>query len=46
MGIFPETSNEPKSRPYRPFTSGGGGGGGAGSHIKLLRKNNVSVAQA
>ena len=26
MGTFPETYNEPISRPYRPFTSGGGGG--------------------
>ena len=44
MGIFPETYNEPKSLPYRPFTSGGGGGGG--SHIKPLRKTNVGVTQA
>ena len=43
MGIFPETYNEPKSLPYRPFTSARGGGG---SHIKPLRKTNVVVAQA
>ena len=28
MGIFPETYNEPKSLPYRPFTSARGGEGG------------------
>ena len=42
MGIFPETYNEPKGLPYRPFTSARGGG----SHIKPLRKTNVVVAQA
>ena len=46
MGIFPETYNEPKSLPYRPFTSARGRAGGGGSHIKPLRKTNVVVAQA